>query len=444
MTLVVEPGSLAALEELARLHEVELSDLGEFTADGFLEVRFDGAPVARLELDFLHDGVPRKRMSAEWGRLSLEEPALAPITDHGEILLRLLHAPNICSRERVIRQYDHEVKGRSVLKPLMGRSGRAPQDAAVLRLDLDSWAGIAVSNGIAPAYGDIDPYEMSAGAFDEAVRQIVAVGGRLPRPGDHANGFWSVCDNFCMPDSEYDPLGNPDGRLKLGKLVRMCQALYDMALCFNIPMTSGKDSMKNDFRSGPIRISVPPTLLFSMVAKIDDVRRVVSADFKAAGDVVYLVGETYDELGGSEFYRLFDEVGANVPRVRRDSAAGLYGAMAAASSAGLFQSCHDLSQGGLGVGLAESLFGRPELGLALELPRDMDLTTQLFSESHSRFVVSVRPRDRAAVESALRGRVTRLGKITDRGRMIVRHGGTDAIDLGTDELLDAWTSGLEF
>jgi phosphoribosylformylglycinamidine synthase len=268
-------------------------------------------------MDFLHEGVPRQVLEAEWSPPLLTEPGYLPHppappspggergsqfmrgyeslgspsppgegpgggVDYTATLGQLLGSLNICSRESVIRQYDHEVKGRTIVKPLMGATGQAPQDAAVVRFNFESWEGVAVSNGIIPRYGDLDAYHMSAGAFDEAVRQIIAVGGKLPNltPGDGI--FWSVNDNFCVPDSVYDPVGNPDGKQKLAKLVRMCEALRDATAAYCIPLTSGKDSMKNDFKADGVKISVPPTVLYSMTAKMEDVRRAITSDFKQA------------------------------------------------------------------------------------------------------------------------------------------------------------------
>ncbi|MDQ2795325.1 MAG: AIR synthase-related protein, partial [Bacteroidota bacterium] len=323
-TLVVEPGKMAEITALGQEMEVELTDIGYFTADGFLDVRFDGAPVARLNMHFLHEGVPRKILEAEWTKPAAAEPGIPAATDYTETLTQLLGSLNICSRESVIRQYDHEVKGRTIVKPLMGATGQAPQDAAVVRFNFESWEGVAVSNSIIPRYGDLDAYHMSAGSFDEAVRQIIAVGGKLPNltPGDGI--FWSVNDNFCVPDSVYDPVSNPDGKQKLAKLVRMCEALRDATAAYCIPLTSGKDSMKNDFKADGVKISVPPTVLYSMTAKMEDVRRAITSDFKEAGDVIYLLGETYDELGGSEFYALHGQLGANVPKVDFTRAKALY------------------------------------------------------------------------------------------------------------------------
>jgi phosphoribosylformylglycinamidine synthase len=442
MTLVVTPDRIPAVMELARAREVEITDVGAFSDSGYLTVCYAGKVVAHLELETLHHGVPRKHMDARWEPPVCVEPVLADI-DCGTTLLRLMESENICSRERVIRQYDHEVKGKTVIKPLMGPKGKAPQDAAVMRLDHHSWRGIAVSNGIAPKYGDIDAYEMSAGAFDEAVRQIVSVGGRIPDLARKDNPFWSVNDNFCLPDSEYDPKGNPDGKYKLAQLIRMCQALYDMSTFFTIPMTSGKDSMKNDFRADGVKISVPPTILYSMVAAIDDVRRTVTSNFKATDDLLYLLGETHDELGASELYRLLGHLGANVPKVRREQAMDLYRRMEKLHAAGLLQSSHDLSDGGLAVTLAECTFGTG-LGADIALP-DSGLAdhVQLFSESHSRFLVSVAPEDRRAFEDLVGHRCTFLGKVTGQPTVLVRRGSRTVLSLPVDTLLERWTNGLE-
>ena len=440
-TLVVEPGKMAEITALGQEMEVELTDIGHFTADGILDVRFDGAPVARLNMAFLHEGVPRKVLEAEWTKPEASEPEIAASPDYTDTLTQLLGSLNICSRESVIRQYDHEVKGRTIVKPLMGATGQAPQDAAVVRFNFESWEGVAVSNGIIPRYGDLDAYHMSAGAFDEGVRQIIAVGGKLPNltPGDGI--FWSVNDNFCVPDSVYDPATNPDGKQKLAKLVRMCEALRDATAAYCIPLTSGKDSMKNDFKVDGVKISVPPTVLYSMTAKMEDVRRAVTSDFKQADDVVYLLGETYDELGGSEFYALHGALGANVPQVRFEQAKALYTLVGEANERALIQSCHDLSDGGLAVALAEATFGYG-YGAEIDLPETgLALPTLLFSESHSRFLATVAPEDVVAFEGVLGRRATRLGRVTPDGQLSVRHAGQAVIGANTAVLRAAWTHG---
>lgn len=451
MTLVVAPRHRARVAELAARYEVELTEIGAFTDTGDLEVLFGDRPVACLDLEFLHHGVPRKHLEAEWARPALAEPDLPAGLDAGEVLLQLLGSADICSRESVIRRYDHEVKGKTVVKPLMGPAGVAPQDAAVLRLDHDGWQGIAVACGIAPRYADLDAYHSSAGAFDEAVRQIIAVGGRLPEPAAGDRTFWSACDNFCLPDSAYHPETNPDGRYKLAQLVRMCRALYDLATAYGVPLTSGKDSMKNDFVADGEKISVPPTVLYSMVAAIEDVRRAVTTDFKQAGDLIYQVGPTRDELGGSCLYRLLGELGANVPRVRPEAAAARYRRLSAAIGRGLVASGHDLSDGGLAVALAESCFGgglgaRISLSPAVLAPEDRGSArarlAALFAETHSRFVVSVDPARRADFEEALGTDAVLLGEVTADPRLAVAWESEPLADLATGDLLAAWHGGL--
>ena len=441
MSFVVEPEHKDDLFAMAKDFEVEVTDIGYFTDTGFLDIQYKGERAAYLDLDFLHNAVPKKYMQAEWKAPELEEPGIVDV-DYNDVLIQLMGSLNICSKDPVIRVYDHEVKGKTVIKPLMGEDGNAPQDAGVIRIDHNSFTGVAVSNGILPRYGDIDAYEMSAGSFDEAVRQIIAVGGTLPNPNEKDGIFWTVNDNFCVPDSLYDEEKNPDGKYKLAQLVRMNEALYDMATYFNIPLTSGKDSMKNDFKKGDVKISVPPTILYSMVAKIDDVRNTLTSDFKEAGDVIYQVGKTYNELGGSECYALFDVLGANVPKVRKEDAKRIYDKMAKANKNGLLASAHDMSDGGLAVALAESAFGGKK-GCHIEIPEtEIGALAELFSESHSRFVVSVSAEKAAEFEAMLGSDCKRLGSVLDTDDMSVSIEGNDVIKTKVSDLHEAWSNGL--
>jgi phosphoribosylformylglycinamidine synthase len=246
-----------------------------------------------------------------------------------------------------------------------------------------------------------------------------------------------------VPDSVFDAESNPDGKEKLAKLVQMCEALYDMATYFDIPLTSGKDSMKNDFKSAGVKISVPPTILYSMTAKIEDVRKVVTSDFKSAGDLIYQVGATYDELGGSEFYQLRGELGKNVPRVRKAEAKATYTKMIAAHEANLLQSSHDLSDGGLAVSLAESCWGGG-LGAQIDLQElaqksDLDATRLLFSESHSRFVVSIKATDKARFEAIFGDTATLLGAVQPE-KLQVSQSEKTLIAQNSSDLMAAWES----
>lgn len=478
MSLAISPSNWKALQELAQTMQVKVTVIGEFTNSGYLEVFYGTGSVGKLSLDFLHDGVPTKLLTAEWKRPKTTPSEMKFNLDtnmYNLISLRLLSNLNICSRENIIRQYDHEVKGRSVLKPLMGFDGESPQDAAVITIDLppihdsydskddpnneEDFKGLIIANGICPKYAEDDPYSMSAGAFDEMIRQIIAVGGRLPlidsENNPHSPGVdpvWSVNDNFCLPDSVYHPEHNPDGKVKLAKLVQMCMALYDMSTFFNIPLTSGKDSMKNDFVSNGKKISIPPTVLYSGVATIQDVRKVVSSSFKRPGDLIYLLGETYPELKESEFESElkklnlyspdFSKIYPEVPQVRKELARELYIMIMKAHDKSLLSSAHDLSDGGLLVGVAESAFGGT-LGVNLTIPSDFPYPNYvfLFSESHSRLIVSIDPQDKDIFEQLFSSRCLFLGTVTKDQNIIINHNGQTIINLNTKQALNAWKDG---
>jgi phosphoribosylformylglycinamidine synthase len=441
MTLAVPPEHLDALLALAARRDVEATVLGRFTDSGRFHVLYQGRTVAALDMRFLHDGVPQLRLTAAWQPPRRHEPDLPEPADYTALLCAMLGRLNICSKEAWVRQYDHEVQGTSVVKPFVGADNDGPSDAAVLRPRLDSPLGVIVANGICPRYGDIDTYHMAACAIDEAVRNVIAVGGRL--------GRIAGLDNFCWPDPLPSP-SNPDAEHKLAQLVRANQALYDYCLAYDLPCISGKDSMKNDYRIGDTKISIPPTLLFTAVGVIDDVTRAVTMDAKRPGDVVYVLGVTRAELGGSEYYDLLGHLGRSVPRVDAAAARRLYEALSEAIGRGLVASCHDCSDGGLGVALAETAFAGG-YGLEVDLravPCAGELRDDwlLFSESQSRFVVTVHPEHAPAFEAALRslpcaavGRVTAAAVL----RLIGRRGGT-LIEADIQRLKAAWQRPLNW
>jgi len=255
-----------------------------------------------------------------------------------------------------------------------------------------------VSHGICPKYSDIDTYWMMACAIDEAVRNAISVGGRPDR--------LAGLDNFCWCDPVQSEM-NPDGPYKLAQLVRASQALYDFATAYGIPLISGKDSMKNDTILEDTKISIPPTVLFSIIGKIDDVRKAVTSDSKRPGDLVYILGMTREELGGSEYFASRGLIGNGVPRVDQRAATSLYRALHRTMEKGWVASCHDCSDGGLGVALAETAFSGG-LGMTVDLRRvpmeGIERTDSLlFSESQTRFVVTIHPENREAFENALSG-----------------------------------------
>ena len=301
MTVGIRPDDCKKFEDLARLHEVEATAVGEFTDSGAFVVHHGQTPVAHLPIDFLFDGCPQLNLESEWSP-PVHAPVETPELDEegmGKLLARLLGRPNVASKEWWVRSYDHEVIAQSVIKPFCGTNHDAPGDAAVIAPIQGGTQGLVISNGIAPRYSDIDSYAMAAASVDEALRNAVCVGVDL----DLIAGL----DNFCWPDP-IESSKTPDGRYKLAQLVRANRALDDVCRAYRLPCISGKDSMKNDAMMGGEKISVPPTLLFSLLGNHEDVRKAVSSDFKKPGDAIFLVGETHQELGASELaFMLRDE-----------------------------------------------------------------------------------------------------------------------------------------
>ncbi len=440
MTIAVDPDKIDEFLALAAKMDCEATVVGRYNDSGWFHIRYGEETIAYLDMDFLHDGLPRMELKARWIPPVYEEPAFAEPENLGDALKKMLGRLNICSKESVIRQYDHEVQGGSVVKPLVGATNDGPGDASIIRPLLDSFEGIVVANGICPRYGDIDTYHMTACAIDEAVRNTIAVGGTL----DVLAGL----DNFCWCDPVTSEK-TPDGAYKLAQLVRANQALYDVTTVYGVPCISGKDSMKNDYQIGDTKISIPPTLLFSTIGKIEDVRKAITMDAKHPGDVVYVLGETRKELGGSEWYALNGYVGHRVPQVDTTKAKKLYQTLSKAMANGLVASCHDCSDGGLGVALAETAFAGG-VGLKIDLaavPAEPDMRADeiLFSESQSRFIVTVAPDKTAAFETALAGTVFgRLGEVTPEGFFVVEQNGRQLIKEDLTNLKQAWQAPLDF
>lgn len=446
MTAAVPPKHLDLFLDLARRMDVEATALGTFTASGQFHVRFAGRTAACLDMDFLHDGTPRMQLRAVWPAPQRASLTIPGQDDQADLLKRMLGRLNVCSKEYVIRQYDHEVQGGSVIKPLMGAMRDGPMDAAVLRPVLDSDRGLVVSHGICPKFSDLDTYWMTANAVDEAVRNAVAVGADPSR--------MAGVDNFCW----CDPIQSektPDGHFKLAQLVRANQALAHFCLAFGVPCVSGKDSMKNDYSVGGVKISVPPTILFSLIGVIHDVHTCVTADFKASGDLIYLLGLTRDEMGGSELAAELGLGGGDVPQVDALANRARYAALHQAIRAGLVRAAHDLSDGGLGVTVAEmTIAGR--LGAEIDLAAGTAVGTTypggglapeilLYSESAGRLLVSVSPDQAEAFEALFTGQhLARIGQVISEPVLRVRQGEKPLIEADVEDLAAAWKATLDW
>jgi len=441
MSLAVPPENIDAFLEMAGRFGVEATVLGTFTDSGVFHMLYGEKTVCYLPLSFMHAGLPPMQIPARWEQPVNPEPNLVESFDYTGDLKALLSSLNICSKESVVRRYDHEVQGGSVVKPFTGVSNDGPSDAAVVRPILDSFEAVVVGHGISPRYSDIDAYHMAANAIDEGLRNYVAVGGSL----DLVAGL----DNFCWCDP-VESERTPDGPYKMAQLVRANKALYDYCTVFSLPLISGKDSMKNDFYDGTTKISIPPTLLFSVIGKMEDARLAVTMDVKRPGDLVYLLGATKNELGGSEYLALQGYVGNSVPKVDAKCALAGYRAYNRALNAGLIASCHDLSDGGLAVAAAESAFAGGfgmdlDLGkVAFEGDGRSDLVL-LFSESASRLLITVRAEKAAAFEKAMTGTVcAQVGQVTYGTTVsVVGLSGAQVVTSDIGELKAAWQAPLQ-
>ncbi len=395
MVYAVPPEHRDEILALFKSEDVEAVVIGTFTDTGRLVARSHGEVVMDLSMAYLHDGLPRQERPATKRVRDLTDPSLPGDVDVAtttELLTSLLSAPNIASKEWIIRQYDHEVQGGSVLKPLVGVRRDGPGDAAVVAPVLGSRRGFAVGCGLNPKLGDVDPYQMSLHAIDEALRNVTCVGGD---PNET-----SILDNFSW--------GRCDEPRNLGDLVEACKACYDGGMAYRTPFISGKDSLNNDYRSGGVSRSIPPTLLISALAPVDDILDVVSMDMKSPGSTLIVVGDSGAELGGSHLAEACGALGTAVPPVNLTVGPAVMRAVHELIVAGRLLSCHDLSEGGLAVALAEMAFAG-EVGALVDVAKlplregvsGLHPWTAAFGESPSRFVLEVAADEVDAVTAVL-------------------------------------------
>jgi phosphoribosylformylglycinamidine synthase subunit PurSL len=435
MTVAVSPDKIDRFLALSEKMNVLSTVLGEFTDSGKFHVMFQGKTVAYLDMDFLHNGYPRMQLRATWARKIRDEAPPAEPLEYGSMLLAVLGRWNICSKEYVVRQYDHEVQAGTVVKPLVGKENEGPSDGAVVRPDPAGLEGIVVSHGICPKYSQFDTYHMAALAIDEAIRNNVATGGSLER--------MALLDNFCWCDPVASER-NPDGEYKLAQLIRANRALYDYTVMFGTPCISGKDSMKNDYMHGDLKISIPPTLLISAISRIRDVTQSVTMDFKGAEDLIVVVGTTYAEMAGSEYFVHLGLTGNIPPKVDGKKARLTYRALERAIRSRIIRSAHDVSDGGIGVALSESAFAGG-LGASVDLSRMPRVGIYrddflLFSESASRFVVSISEADLPKFTLFFRSvPYAVIGRVTADARLVVKglHGSV-LIDIENRLLKETW------
>ena len=452
MTISVKPENIERFMELSREHAVESTVIGQYTDTGKLHIKYNGKTCAYVDMDFLDKGFPKWKFDAVWippALRGLTEPVLSRPEDYETLFLDMLARPNICSKEWIARQYDHEVQGGSVIKPLCGVKNNIPSDASVIRPVLKSQKGLAFSQSLIPWYSKIDAFHMMTCTIDEAVRRLIAVGGNLETTGG--------VDNFCWPDIQFDPITNPDGKFKAAQLVRACRALKKTCLAYEIPLLSGKDSMYVDgYLQGKygesIKVSALETMQFSAVSVIDDIKKCVTCDAKIPGDLVYILGNTLNELGASEYYELMGQTGLNIPMVKFNRFRVIYRALEKAIEKEIIASAKAVSRGGIGVGLAMTAMAGG-LGIECDLgkipfndekggKRDDIL---LFSESAGRFIVTIAPENREIFEKLFKGTACACtGKVLDEDATLTIKGlgKKTIIDIPVAKLEKTWSAPL--
>jgi phosphoribosylformylglycinamidine synthase len=417
MVVAVNESMWLQLQRLCNRHGIEATALGTFTGDGVLHVRHGETTVLRLDTQFLHDGRPQRHMEAVLptpNRDSAQSPAC---TDVSATLLALLRHPNIASKESVIRRYDHEILGSTVVRPLIGRRRDGHADGVVIA-DPGDTHGLAIGIGVNPWYGELDPQRMAHAVVDEAIRNVVAVGADPDKV--------ALLDNFSW--------GDPRRPSTLGELVAAVRGCCDASLAHQAPFVSGKDSLNNEYLGADgARHSVPPTLVITAVAHVPDANSVVTPDLKQAGNIVVQVGATSCEFGGSHFAKVHNMASRATVPAPDPAAPARYRLLHQAMRSGRVLACHDISEGGLAVALAEmAIAGR--LGLAIDTLPGPDHVSALFSETSSRFLCELAPSDAAWLVEQLGEPVTVLGTVTDASALAL----PGAAPIPLDALVDAF------
>ena len=429
MALAVPAEKVQTLQDICDIYNIELTDLGAFNSSQQLTVRYYDKIVLQLNNDFLYESMPKKTLKAEIKKPDIsafntgDTQAITP----ADALLKLLAHPNIASKENVIRRYDHEVQAGTVIKPLTGINNDGPSDACVLKpFGTKGLRGISLSNGLNPELGKYDAYKMALSVVDEAIRNAIAVGADPNRI--------AILDNFCW--------GDPNRPETLGALVEAARGCHDAALHYQTPFISGKDSLYNEYYSADNqRHAIPATLLISAISIMPDVTKAVTMDFKAAENSIYLIGETKAELLCSHYALIGGDIGNHlqVPDLPQQAPA-IYRALHQAMQDKLIRACHDLSEGGLAVALAEMCMGG-RMGCEINLPEG-EATVLLFSESNGRLLVEVKPEHTQAFESCfsneLKSLVIKLGNTINNEKLVVKHNKKSLIELPINQLLQCW------
>lgn len=448
MSFAVPSDKADAFASLAKKFNVSAVCLGEFNDSGYLKVNYKGTTVAMLDLEFLHESLPPMKLEAKWDGPVMYQSWLDVETreefndqlDHESILTRLLSSPNIASKETWVRQYDHEVKGATHIKPFTGKSQSGVNDSGIIWLHPhggEEKNAVSISCGMAQRISPWNPYLMAKYAVDEAMRNVVANGGDPDT--------CCMLDNFCWPDPVKSD-SNPDGDIKLAQLVKTCEGLHDITVAYGAPLVSGKDSMKNDFKGknkkgDPLRISILPTLLVTAMAKAN-IDQTITSEFKNEGDLIYLVGSDTLSFAGSEFADIWKMTDISSPAdVDEELNMSVFRKIHSGIKEGVLKSCHDISDGGALVAIAECCFGN-DMGVELDL--DSTSLLELYGEGTGRFVVSVSSTDKEKFESMMRNLpIQSIGTVVFHPQFKIASKGELLSSIKVADLKTAWTSVFE-
>jgi phosphoribosylformylglycinamidine synthase len=439
MILCVPPKNLKAAEKILKSEDCEYAVLGKFTKTNRLEVYYGKEKIVDMDNAFLHGGVPKLMRHAEWKTPKFKSADIKlSAKKYGELLNKCLSDLNTCSRESIIRQYDHEVQGNTVVKPLQGVTHDGPGDAIVIRPvsvteNFKDFNGFAVSHGLNPASGRTDPYQMALNCCDEAIRNLLCVGADITKT--------AFLDNFCW--------GSPENKTLMGALVLTAKGCYDGALAYGAPFISGKDSFYNQSKDAQGKdAAIPSTILISATAPVYDIRGSVTMDLKEEGNDIYAVGVTKDEFGGSVAEKYLKIKNSYVPAVKPKAALESYKKIYAAMQSGLVRAAHDISQGGIAAALAEMSFsGNLAAGVDLKtLPVEGRLNSaqKLFSESASRIILEISPKNAAAFKKLMRGsKFAKIGTVTKGKKLEIKDGGKIVIAEPLNKLKNSWQKTLK-
>ena len=477
MLLVVDPKNAAEFERLAKFYNVEVSDLGELTNSGYVELKYKGSVAGLIDINKLFDKNPVKQMSAMWPEIQEQELESHQI-ELSKAILKVLSLPDVASKEWFFRQKDSSVKGGTILGPSFGRKLNVDSDAAIhkpLETEGRDFGAIAYAISASPKLSDLDAYYAAQRSFIDAVGKIVALGVALPDVNKASWDAWAVCGNYCQPNSDSNyTLSEENGRINMAKLLREGQAVSELVERFNVPVISGKDSMKcscvytvpdtfslNDIPADlrehiflkeengikKIEIHDPPTYLLSIAAKVSDYRKTQNAEFKFEGDLIYLLGNTKAELGSSAYaeaagYELKSRPlhGGYIPKVNLEEFIAISENVVRAVNSGVAASSAYIHNGGVVTAISKAIIAS---GLGAEINTNGALKVEelLFSETPGRFLITCSPENKAKFEEVFKGLpILALGKVSADGLKI----NSTLCDLNADALEKAYCSAFDF